>query len=130
MNTPASRAAGLLSAASVLFFAALSVAWWPGLVTAAEPLKIDGLPKEPRQFRAQVDQILTRVDALITKLKADPRNRTIVLDLLQTRDDILREIVKIESAPGDAKWTAREMRESVEAKLKLLKEQYDKASGT
>lgn len=101
-----------------------------GVVFAADELKVDGLPNDPKQFRAQVDQILTKVDSLIKKLKANPNVQAMVLDLMQTRDDILREISKIESAPGDAKWTSREMRDSVQAKLKLLKEQYDKAVGT
>jgi hypothetical protein len=131
MNRSVAHIAGVLSAAGMLlFFPAFFVNHGaPDLAMAAEPLKIDGLPKESQPFRAQVNQILAKVDSLINKLKADPKNRAIVLDLIQTRDDILREIVKIEAAPGDAKWTAREMRESVEAKLKLLKEQYDKAAG-
>lgn len=98
-----------------------------GTALAAEGLKIDGLPNDPRQFRTHVDQLLGKVDTLIRKLKADPKAQGMVLDLIQTRDDILREITKIESAPGDAKWTPKEMRESVEGKLKLLKDQYDKA---
>jgi hypothetical protein len=102
----------------------------PGMVLAAEPLKIDGLPKAPQQFRAHVEQILASVDSLIEKLKKDPKNRAVVLDLLQTRDDILRELPKIDSKQGDARWTPTDMRESVESKLKLLKEQYDKAAGT
>lgn len=100
-----------------------------GIVLAADGLKIDGLSNDPRQFRAQVDQILARVDSLIKKLKGTPTAQAIALDLMQTRDNILREIVKMEGTPGDAKWTAQEMRESVQAMLKLLKEQYDKAAG-
>jgi hypothetical protein len=77
-----------------------------------------------------VDQLISKTDSLIAKLKAKPASQAMVLDLMQTRDDILREIAKIDSAPGDAKWTAQEMRESVQSKLKLLKEQYDKAVGS
>jgi hypothetical protein len=99
----------------------------PEMLFAADSLNLEGLPKDPRQFRAHVDQLIGKVDILIKKLKADPKAQTMTLDLIQTRDDILREITKIESAPGDAKWTAGEMRESVQAKLKLLKDQYDKA---
>lgn len=100
-----------------------------GFVFAADALKIEGLSNEPKQFRAQVDQILTKVDSLVKKLKANPKVQALVLDLMQTRDDILREIPKIESAAGDAKWTSKEMYDSVQAKLKLLKDQYDKAAG-
>lgn len=98
-----------------------------GLVFAAESLKLEGLAKDPKQFRTQVDQILAKVDGMIEKLKQDPKALALVLDLMQTRDNILREIPKIDAAPGDAKWTAQEMRESVQAMLMLLKEQYDKA---
>lgn len=101
-----------------------------GMALAADVLKIDGLSTDPKQFRTQVDQLISKTDTLIAKLRANPNNQAIVLDLLQTRDDILREIPKIDSAPGDAKWTAREMIESVQSKLKLLKDQYDKAAGS
>lgn len=100
-----------------------------GNALAADVLKIDGLSNDPKQFRIQVNQLISKTDSLITKLRANPNNQAIVMDLLQTRDDILREIPKIDSAPGDAKWTAREMMESVQSKLKLLKDQYDKAAG-
>lgn len=101
-----------------------------GVAFAADALKIDGLSHDPKQFRTQVDQLISKADSLIAKLKANPNNQAVVLDLMQTRDDILREIPKIDSAPGDAKWTANEMRSSVESKLKLLKDQYDKAAGS
>lgn len=101
-----------------------------GNALAAEVLKIDGLSSDPKQFRIQVDQLISKTDTLIAKLRANPNNQAIILDLLQTRDDILREIPKIDYAPGDAKWTAREMIESVQSKLKLLKDQYDKAAGS
>lgn len=104
--------------------------WGSGIVFAADSLNVEGLPGDPRQFRSQVGQILTKADSLIKKLKANPSTQAIALDLMQTRDNILREIVKMEGAPGDAKWTAQEMKESVQAMLKLLKEQYDKAAGT
>jgi hypothetical protein len=99
------------------------------IALAAEAMKIDGLSKDPKQFRVQVEQLLNKTDTLIAKLRGNPAYQAAVLDLLQTRDDILRELPKVESAPGDAKWTAEEMMESVQSKLKLLKEQYDKASG-
>jgi hypothetical protein len=100
-----------------------------GVAFAADAMKIDGLSNDPKQFRAQVEQLINKTDALIAKLKTNPAFQTAVLDLLQTRDDILRELPKIDSVPGEAKWTPKEMRESVESKLKLLKDQYDRASG-
>ena len=100
-----------------------------GTALAADLLKIDGLSSDPKQFRIQVDQLISKTDSLVIRLRANPSNQAIILDLLQTRDDILRELPKIDSAPGDAKWTSREMMESVQSKLKLLKEQYDKAAG-
>lgn len=101
-----------------------------GVAFAADVLKIDGLSSDPKQFRTHIDQLISKTDSLIAKLRANPDNKAIVLDLLQTRDDILREIPKINSAPGDARWTAPEMIESVQSKLKLLKDQYDKAAGS
>lgn len=97
---------------------------------AADALKIDELSSGPKEFHTQVDQLISKTESLIAKLGANPNNQAIALDLLQIRDDSLREIPKIDSAPGDAKWTARVMIESVQSKLKLLKDQYDKAAGS
>jgi hypothetical protein len=97
------------------------------VVFAADAVKIDGLSNDPRQFRIQVDQIIAKTDALIQRLKGNSSAQAIVLDLMQTRDNVLREISKIEASPGDAKWTVKEMRDSVQAMLKLLKDQYEKA---
>lgn len=96
---------------------------------AVEALKIDGLSHDPRQFRVQVEQLVTKTDGLIAKLRGNPEFQALVLDLLQTRDDILRELPKIDSAPGEAKWTGKEMMESVQSKLNLLKQLYDKGAG-
>lgn len=98
-----------------------------GTALAAESLNIEGLPKDARAYRAQVDQILRKVDGLIDKLKENESARALILDLEQTRDNILREIPKMEIAPGDAKWGSQEMRDSVQQMLKLLKDQYEKA---
>ena len=95
---------------------------------AAESLKVEGLPSDPRQFRAAVDQLIAKVDRSIDKLKGMPEAQGLVLDLIQTRDNVLREIVKIDGTPGDAKWNAKDMRESVESMLKLMKDQYEKAA--
>lgn len=100
-----------------------------GAVFAADSLNVDSLSKDAKAYRVQVGQILSKVDGVIVKLKANASAQALVLDLEQTRDNILREIPKMEVAPGDAKWTSQEMRDSVQAMLKLMKEQYDKASG-
>ncbi|WP_447972224.1 hypothetical protein [Nitrospira sp. Kam-Ns4a] len=97
-----------------------------GVALAADTLTIEGLPKDPKAYRAQVDQILKKADALIEKLKEKPNPPPIVLDLIQTRDNILREIFKVENKPEGSKWFDQEMRDSVDAMLRLLKQQYDK----
>lgn len=99
-----------------------------GIVLAAEGLKVENLSNDPKQFRAQVDQALAKVSTLIEKLKSKPEARAIVLDLMQTRDNVLRELPKIDGNPGDAKWGSQEMRDSVKAMLMLLQEQYEKAA--
>lgn len=101
-----------------------------GVASAADSLTVDSLPNDARQFRFQVEKIIGKVDALIEQLRDKPNSRATILDLVQTRDDILREVPKLDSAPGDAKWSQKEMRESVQDKLRLLKGQYDKAVGS
>lgn len=99
------------------------------LALAAE-LNVNGLPSDPKAFRTQVEQIVGKVDSLINKLKdnKDASAQAVLLDLIQTRDNILREVVKVESTPDGAKWGPKDMRNSVEAMLQLLKAQYEKAS--
>jgi hypothetical protein len=99
-----------------------------GIARAADSLKIDGLPNDPRQFRAQVEQVIAKVDGVVQKLKGNQTAQALVLDLMQTRDNIMREIGKMDGAPGDAKWSPQEMRDSVNAMLRLLKDQYEKAT--
>jgi hypothetical protein len=102
----------------------------PGLAVAtAESLNVDNLPKDPKEFRKQVEQILIKGDRLVEKLKATktPQAVAAVLDLMQTLDNVRREIVKLDKFDG-AKWTEKEARGSVEAMLQLLKGQYEKAS--
>ncbi|MBI4402193.1 MAG: hypothetical protein HY581_11245 [Nitrospirae bacterium] len=101
----------------------------PGPAFAAESLNVEGLPADPKAFRAQVDQILKKTDGLIGKLKDNKNAEAALLDLIQTRDNVLREIFKVENRPDGSKWTAKEARESVEAMLKLLKAHYEKAAG-
>lgn len=108
---------------------AMGVCGLGAIAFAAEALKIDGLSHDPKQFRVQVEQLVNKTDGLIAKLRGNPEFQALVLDLLQTRDDILRELPKIDSAPGEAKWTGKEMMESVRSKLNLLKQLYDKGSG-
>ncbi|MGH7205887.1 MAG: hypothetical protein ACREI2_06725 [Nitrospiraceae bacterium] len=101
----------------------------PGIALAAESLNVEGLPKDPKAYRAQVDQILKKVDGLIEKLKGSQKVPTaVVLDLIQTRDNVTREIFKVENKPDGSKWSAQDMRESVDAMLRLLKAQYEKAT--
>lgn len=100
-----------------------------GVALAADSLNVDGLPKDSRAFLVQVDQIISKVDSLLAKLKSNPKATPMVLDLMQTRDNIKREILKMQVTPDGAKWTLADGRASVEAMLKLLKDQYDKAAG-
>lgn len=100
----------------------------PPQLAAAESFNVDNLPKDAKEFRRSVDQIIKRVDGLLNKLKDKPDALTALMDLMQTRDNILREIEKLDSKDG-SKWTAGEARESVELMLKLLKAQYEKAAG-
>jgi len=100
------------------------------LALAAEELKVEGLPSDAKGFRAQIEQILSKVDRLIEKLKGNPNASTMVLDLIQTRDNVLRELPKVETQPAGSKWTEKEARESVDWMLRLLKAQYDKAASS
>ena len=100
---------------------------WTGIGHAAESLKTEALATDPAQFRVQVMQAVSRADALIAKLKGKPEAQAAVLDLMQTRDNILRELPKVETKAGDAKWDSKEMRESVADMLRLLKLHYEKA---
>jgi hypothetical protein len=97
---------------------------------AAEELKVEGLPSDARGFRAQIEQIISKVDRLIEKLKGNPNTSIMVLDLIQTRDNMLRELPKVENRPDGSKWTEKEARESVNWMLRLLKVQYDKAASS
>ncbi len=108
---------------------AAAVIGWLSLGSAyADELKVENLPADPKAYRTQVDQIIRKVDSLIDQLKAKGFS-PILLDLMQTRDNIMREIYKVENAPDGAKWMSNEARASVDAMLRLLKEQYEKASG-
>lgn len=101
----------------------------PGIALAAEAsLNVEGLSRDPKAFRSQVDQIIRHVDSLLQKLKENQKARGAVLDLMQTRDNVLREIGKVENTPDGAKWKSGEARESVELMLRLLKTQYEKAA--
>lgn len=102
----------------------------PHLALAADELKVEGLPGDAKGFRAQIEQIIGRVDRLIEKLKGNPNASTMVLDLIQTRDTVLRELPKVEHQPAGSKWTEKDARESVDSMLRLLKAQYDKAASS
>lgn len=132
------RKLGLQMVATVAAFGVLSL--WPtgttvrmggpDLALAAEELKVEGLPRDAKGFRAQVEQIISRVDKLIEKLKGNPTASTMVLDLMQTRDSVLRELPKVSNQPAGSMWSEKEARESVEWMLRLLKTQYDKAASS
>jgi hypothetical protein len=100
------------------------------LALAAEELKVEGLPGDAKGFHSQVQQIISKVDRLIEKLKGNPDASTMALDLIQTRDNVLRELPKIENQPVGSKWTEKEARESVDWMLRLLKTQYEKAASS
>lgn len=100
----------------------------PGVAVAADALNIENLPKDPKAFRAQVTQIIGKVDGLIAKLKDNKEAEAALMDLMQTRDNVLREVSKVENTPDGSKWTADQMVNSVGAMLKLLKNHYDKAA--
>lgn len=111
-----------------LLVAAAVIGWLSVGAAFADELKVENLPADPKAFRVQVDQIIRKVDGLIDKLK-DKGFSPALLDLMQTRDNIMREIYKVENAPDGSKWMSKEARASVDAMLRLLKEQYEKASG-
>ncbi len=107
----------------------VSLPVWSVAAPAVDTINVEHLPKDPKDFRKHVDQIIGKVDGLVQKLKGNKNAESIVMDLLQTRDNVLREIPKVEGTPDGAKWLVKDMRESVEAMLKLLKVQYEKAAG-
>jgi hypothetical protein len=132
------RRLGLQRIATLAAFGVLSL-WLAGttarmggadLALAAEELKVEGLPSDAKGFRAQIEQIISKVDRLIEKLKGNPKASVTVLDLIQTRDNVLRELPKVENQPAGSKWTEKEARESVDWMLRLLKAQYDKAASS
>jgi hypothetical protein len=101
--------------------------WMGAAVSWADSLNIDGLPKDPAAYKSKVDEILAKVDQVIGKMKGDQKNFAIVADLIMTRDNVAREISKVQSKPEGSKW-GPEMRESVDDMLKLLAVQYEKAT--
>lgn len=110
----------------VLVVVAVAALVVPG-VALADELNIDNLPKDPKAYRASVEKILKQVDSLVDQLKDKPEALRAVQDLQMTRDNVMREIVKIEAQPDGSKWTAAQMRVSVDLMLALLQKQYEKA---
>ncbi len=100
--------------------------WLSTAVTWADSITVDGLPKDPAAYKTKVDEIVGKVDQLIGKIKGDPKKFALVSDLMMTRDNVMREIFKVQNKPDGSKWGA-EMRESVDDMLKLLAVQYEKA---
>jgi hypothetical protein len=128
---PGPQAIATLAACSVLSFWLTGPTMrtgGPHLALAAEEWTVDNLAHNPKLFRGQVEQIISRVDRLIDTLKGNPGASTMVLDLIQTRDNVLRELPKVDNQPAGSKWSEKEARESVEWMLRLLKAQYDKAA--
>lgn len=105
---------------------AVGLMWMGTPVTWADSLTVDGLPKDPAAYKAKVDEIVGKVDQLIGKIKGDPTKFALASDLMMTRDNVMREIYKVQNKPDGSKWGA-EMRESVDDMLKLLAVQYEKA---
>lgn len=95
---------------------------------AADELKVEGLPQEPEAYKQQVDRIVDRVDALIDKMKTEKSGDSALLELIQARDNVKEEALKVVYHPEEAKWTTDEARESTDAMLKFMKAQYEKAS--
>ncbi|GKS59437.1 hypothetical protein YTPLAS18_29640 [Nitrospira sp.] len=106
---------------------ALGVAWTGASVSWADELEVEGLPEEPAAYKAKVEGILAKVDQVINKLKGDKEKFAVVADLMMTRDNVMREIYKVQNKPDGSKW-GPEMRESVDAMLQLLALQYEKAT--
>lgn len=95
---------------------------------AAEPLDVEGLPQHPEAYKQQVDRIVKRVDTLIDKVKAERAGEPALLELVQARDNVQDEAVKVVYHPPESRWTTEEARESTDAMLRVLKAQYDKAA--
>ena len=106
---------------------ALGVAWTGTSVSWADEIEVEGLPEEPAAYKAKVDGIIAKVDKVIDKLKGDKEKFALVSDLMMTRDNVMREIYKVQNKPDGSKWGA-EMRESVDLMLQLLAVQFEKAT--
>jgi hypothetical protein len=111
----------------VLAVLVASAVWMGATISWADSLNVEGLPKDPAAYKTKVDEILAKVDQVIGKMKGDQKNFAVVADLMMTRDNVMREISKVQSKPEGSKW-GPEMRESVDDMLKLLAVQYEKAT--
>jgi len=100
----------------------------PAGAEATEELKVEGLPQEPEAYKRQVDRIVERVDALIDKMSKEKSGEPALLELIQARDNVKEEALKVVYRPEEARWTTEEARESTDAMLKFMKAQYEKAS--
>lgn len=109
-----------------VFVMAGSLLWMGTSATWADSITVDGLPKDPAAYKAKVDEIIGKVDQLIGKIKGDAKKFALVSDLMMTRDNVMREVYKVQNKPDGSKWGA-EMRDSVDDMLKLLAVQYEKA---
>lgn len=98
-------------------------------VWAEDTLDVENIPDDPKALRVKVEKTVGKVDGLINKLKSDPEKAHLVMDLQMTRDNLMRELPKVESGPNGSKWLASDMKESVTSMMKLLALQYEKAQG-
>ncbi|MFO0774509.1 MAG: hypothetical protein U0172_07595 [Nitrospiraceae bacterium] len=110
--------AGLLSLA--VMGVGMSASW-------ADSLTVEGLPKDAAAYKGKVDEIIAKVDQAIGKIKGDASKFAVVSDLMMTRDNVMRELYKVQNKPEGSKWGA-EMRQSVDQMLQLLATQYEKAT--
>jgi hypothetical protein len=93
----------------------------------ADELNVENLPKDPKEYRQAIEKIIVKVNALVEKQKNNKQAESSVLDVLQVRDNIFRELPKVEkTVPDGAKWWDAEGRSSVDKMLQLLKLRYDK----
>lgn len=106
---------------AMLVFIAIGTA-----VASADELNVQNLPKDPAGYRDAIQKLIAKVDALLEKQKGNKQMEAAVQDLLQTRDNIFRELPKVEKAPDGAKWSPEEGRNSVDKMLLDLKLRYDK----
>lgn len=123
-----SKLAAIVPCLSLTLAGLISLAL-PGPAQAGvEPLNVEGLSQQPEAYKQQVDRIVNRVDTFIDKMKAEKAGEPVLLELMQARDNVQDEAVKVVYHPPESRWTTEEARESTDAMLRVLKAQYEKAA--